>query len=80
MNTLSRIIKNFDVVAIQEVRSTEENVIPDLLSYVNNAGGKYDYVISKRLGRSGSKEQYAIVYNTKRVSLIPGSSYVVNDH
>jgi len=79
MEILSRIIKNFDVVAIQEVRSTEESIIPTLLSYVNKEGSKYDYVISKRLGRSESKEQYAFVYNTKTVSLIPNSSYVVDD-
>lgn len=79
MDILSRIIRNFDVVAIQEVRSTEENVIPTLLTYVNKAGNKYDYVISTRLGRTGSKEQYAFVYNTKTVNLIPNSSYVVDD-
>jgi len=37
------------------------------------------YVISERLGRTGSKEQYAFVYNTETVSLIPSSSYVVDD-
>ena len=79
MSMLAKIVRNFDVVAIQEVRSTEENVISALLSYVNSAGNKYDYVISKRLGRTGSKEQYAFVYNTKTISLIPNSSYVVDD-
>ncbi|MFH1440849.1 MAG: endonuclease/exonuclease/phosphatase family protein [Candidatus Omnitrophota bacterium] len=79
MNVLSKIIREFDVVAIQEVRSTEDNVIPALLNYVNKQGYKYDYLISKRLGRSSSKEQYAIVYNTKVVSLIPNGSYVVDD-
>jgi len=79
MNTLSRIIKRHDVVAIQEVRSKEQNVIPTLLSYVNDADTKYDYIISERLGRTGSKEQYAFVYNTKTVDLIPDSSYVTDD-
>ncbi len=76
---LSKIIREFDVVAIQEVRSSEDNVIPTLLNYVNKQGYKYDYLISKRLGRSNSKEQYAFVYNTKTVSLIPNGSYVVDD-
>jgi endonuclease/exonuclease/phosphatase family metal-dependent hydrolase len=79
MNILSRIIKRYDVVAIQEVRSTEQNVIPTLLNYVNDENTKYDYVISERLGRTGSKEQYAFIYNTKTVSLIPNGSYVVDD-
>ncbi len=79
MGVLARIVKRYDVVAIQEVRSVEENVIPSLLSYVNKRDVKYDYVISKRLGRTGSKEQYVFVYNTKTVDLIPDSSYVADD-
>jgi endonuclease/exonuclease/phosphatase family metal-dependent hydrolase len=79
MNILAKIIKKYDIVAVQEVRSDEQNVIPALLNLVNDADTQYDYVISERLGRTGSKEQYAFVYNTKTVSLIPESSYVVDD-
>jgi len=79
MDVISRIIKRYDVVAIQEVRSEEQNVIPTLLSYVNDANTNYDYIISQRLGRTASKEQYAFVYNTKTVDLISESSYVVAD-
>ncbi len=79
MNILAKIIRRYDVVAIQEVRSEEQNVIPALLKYVNDGNVKYDYVISERLGRTGSKEQYAFVYNTKTVSLISNGSYVVDD-
>lgn len=79
MNMLFRIIKRYDVVTIQEVRSKEQNVIPTLLSYVNDADTEYDYIMSERLGRTGSKEQYAFVYDTKTVDLIPDSSYVTDD-
>lgn len=79
MRTLAKIIRRFDVVAIQEVRSTRNNVIPTLLSYVNRISPRYGYIISERLGRTGSKEQYAFVYNTSTVRLIPNSSYVVSD-
>lgn len=80
MQIISKIIKRYDLVAIQEVRSTKENIIPVLLlNYVNDANTKYDYVISERLGRTGSKEQYAFVYNTKTIHLIPNSSFVVKD-
>jgi len=79
MDIISKIIKKYDVVAIQEVRSKEQNVIPTLLSYVNDANTNYDYIISQRLGRTGSKEQYAFVYNAKTVDLISESSYVVAD-
>ncbi|KPK41685.1 MAG: hypothetical protein AMJ78_04870 [Omnitrophica WOR_2 bacterium SM23_29] len=79
METLAKIIKKYDLVAIQEVRSIKQNVIPTLLSYVNDASTRYDYIISKRLGTTDTKEQYAFVYNTETISLIPDSSYVVRD-
>lgn len=53
MQVISRIVKNYDLVALQEVRSVKENVIPTLLNYVNDSSIKYDYVISKRFGRTG---------------------------
>lgn len=55
MNILARIIKRYDVVAIQEIRSEEQDVVPTLLSYVNDGNIKYDYVISERLGRTGAR-------------------------
>ncbi len=79
MDVLSKIIRKFDIVAIQEVRSKEQNVIPALLNLVNDADTRYDYVVSERLGRTGSKEQYAFVYNTKTVDLVSETSYVVAD-
>ena len=79
MNILAKIIKRYDIVAIQEVRSKEQNVIPALLNLVNDADTQYDYVISERLGRTTSKEQYAFVYNTKTVTLIANSDYIVDD-
>ncbi len=79
MKIITRIVKEYDLVAIQEVRSTEQNIIPTLLDYINDVDTKYDYVISERLGKTNIKEQYAFVYNTKTVSLIPNSSYVVKD-
>ncbi len=79
MDIIAKIIKKYDVVAIQEIRSKEQNVIPALLNLVNDEDTKYDYVISERLGRTSSKEQYAFVYNPKTVTLIPDSTYVVDD-
>ena len=79
MSILAKIIKRYDVVAIQEVRSKEQNVIPSLLNLINDADNEYDYIISERLGRTTSKEQYAFVYNTEIVDLTSGSSYVVDD-
>ncbi|WP_166821380.1 endonuclease/exonuclease/phosphatase family protein [Thalassoroseus pseudoceratinae] len=76
---LAQIVRRFDVVAIQELRSKQQDVIPRFLSLVNSDGSKYDYVIGPRLGRTSSKEQYVFVYDTNRLEVVPQSVYTVND-
>lgn len=79
MQTLAQIVRRFDVVAIQEVRSKEQNVLPTFLEFVNADGSRYDFVIGPRQGRTVSKEQYAYVYNAATLELVPDSVYVVPD-
>ncbi len=74
MEKIVAIINNFDAVAIQEVRSAENTILPNL---VNMLGSGWDYKISERLGRTSSKEQYALVY--RKESIVVDSVYQVPD-
>jgi deoxyribonuclease-1-like protein len=76
---LAHVIRQFDLVAIQEVRAKADNVIPDLVTTVNSNGSRYNFVIGPRLGRSNSKEQYTYVFNTNTVEHDPSSVGTVND-
>ena len=76
---LAHVIRQFDLVAIQEVRAKADNVIPDLVAAVNANGSRYNFVIGPRLGRSNSKEQYTYVFNTNTVEHDPSSVGTVND-
>src|SRR5204862_4197063 len=53
MQTIVAILKNFDLIAIQEVRSITQALLPHLIALLN-AEGKYhyDYAIGPRLGPS----------------------------
>jgi len=79
MERLAEVIRRFDIVAIQEVRSTNQTLLPTLVNYVNALGGRYDYLLGPRLGRSVSKEQYAYVYDAARVLTCKDCSYTLND-
>jgi deoxyribonuclease-1-like protein len=79
MDVLSKVIRRFDVVAIQEVRSTDDTVVPKFLAMINADGSRYDFVIGPRLGRTNSKEQYAVLFNTARIELDRASIYTVDD-
>ncbi|ADI73370.1 Deoxyribonuclease I [Methanohalobium evestigatum Z-7303] len=69
MNTIAKIIRNYDIIAIQEIRDKSENSLPQLVELVNEGDYNYDFVMSERLGRTVSKEQYAYIYNTATVDI-----------
>jgi endonuclease/exonuclease/phosphatase family metal-dependent hydrolase len=81
MQTLALIVRNFQVVAIQEIRSKNDYLLDTFLrDYVNAGGGRYyDYVVGPRLGRSNSKEQYAFIFDAAAVEVNRSRIYTVND-
>jgi len=81
MQTLALAIRNFHVVAIQEIRTQDSYFLDNFLRSYVNADGRhyYDYAIGPRLGRSNSKEQYAFIYDTTAVEVNRQSIYTVND-
>jgi deoxyribonuclease-1-like protein len=79
MDALTKVIRRFDVVAIQEVRSTDDTVVPRFVEMVNADGSRYDFILGPRLGRTNSKEQYAVLFNTDHMEVDRGSVYTVDD-
>ena len=79
MDILARIVRNFDVVAIQEIRARNQDVVPYFVEQINAAGRRYDYVIGERLGRSHSKEQYAFIFDTQSLEVDRQQLYTVAD-
>jgi endonuclease/exonuclease/phosphatase family metal-dependent hydrolase len=79
VNVLANVIRNFDIVAIQEVRSRTQDILPNFVQAINATGRHYDHVIGERLGRTNSKEQYAFVFDTETVEIDRRSLYTVND-
>jgi endonuclease/exonuclease/phosphatase family metal-dependent hydrolase len=76
---MSKVIRNYDVIAVQEIRDASQTALPMIKDTVNSMGNPtYDYVVSDRLGRTTSKEQYAYIYNMQTMQVI-GSPYVYPD-
>jgi len=69
MDVLADIIRTYDVIAIQEIRDASQTALPALVDLANTDGSQYDYVVSERLGRTTSKEQYAYIYNTQTIEV-----------
>jgi endonuclease/exonuclease/phosphatase family metal-dependent hydrolase len=75
---LVEIIRQFDVVAVQEIRS-KQDILPQFVDAVNAGGRHYDFVIGRRLGRTTSTEQYAFVFDTASIEIDRTALYTVAD-
>jgi deoxyribonuclease-1-like protein len=79
MRVIVDVIRRFDIVAIQEVRSKDDTIVPRLVQMINADGHQYQFVIGPRLGRTVSTEQYTFIYNTRRVEVDPRSVLTMAD-
>lgn len=81
MQAIGQVVKQFDIVAIQEIRVDDAYFIQNFLrTYVNNDGRTfYDARVSQRLGNTSSKEQYAFLFNTATINVHPQVDFVVPD-
>jgi len=73
-NYLIDIVRQYDVVIIQEIKDKSQTTMPkflaDLQQYRN-----YSMALSPRLGRSHYREQYAIIYDTALVNVTKHTVY-----
>jgi endonuclease/exonuclease/phosphatase family metal-dependent hydrolase len=84
MDTLAMIVRQFDIVAVQEISDISNSTAPAFLKVVNANGARYKLSCSERTGREPddvkSAEQYAFYYDSKTVSLTDAALYPdVND-
>lgn len=53
MGILANVVRRFDIVAIQEVRSADQTILPQFVDLINAEGARYDFVIGPRLVGNG---------------------------
>ena len=79
MEVLARIVRNFDVIAIQEIRCKHQDLMPEFVQKINATGKNYDYAIGPRLGDTSVKEQYAFVFDSESVEINRSQIYTMED-
>ena len=75
MEILAKTARNFDIIAVQEFRDKTEETPGLFLEKINSDIKNYDYILSPRLGRTSSKENYAFYYDTDKISYIHSYTY-----
>ena len=79
IDVLARVIRNFDVVAIQGIQSTDQTFVSNFLALVNRNDGKYEYELGPRVGRNTNKKQFAFFFNKQTVEIDRQATYTVAD-
>jgi endonuclease/exonuclease/phosphatase family metal-dependent hydrolase len=77
--TLAEIVRQFSVVAIQEIRTQDDFHMPNFVKLLNATGRKYDFVVGPRIGNTRSTEQYAFVFDTERIMVDRNTVFTVGD-
>lgn len=79
VDLLARICREFDIIAVQEIRSRSDDVIPRFVDAMNAGGRQFDYVVGPRIGRTTSKEQYAYIFDRQSVEIDRRQLYTIDD-
>jgi deoxyribonuclease-1-like protein len=73
---LADIVSQADVIAVQEVRSLVIDPVEQFMALLPDT---YKYVIGPRQGRSGSKEQYWVIYDSGKITVLEEDSWPDED-
>lgn len=80
IDTICQIISNFDVVAIQEIRTQDDLFVQKFVHRLNQLSGRqYDFRVGERLGNTRSTEQYAFIFDTQRIEVHPQLVRTISD-
>jgi endonuclease/exonuclease/phosphatase family metal-dependent hydrolase len=76
---LAQIAREFDVLAIQELRGQDDAVLVRFLDRVNSTGRKFAAIASPPIGRNRYFERYAFLFDQEKLTLDDSHSYTVQD-
>jgi deoxyribonuclease-1-like protein len=68
---ISHIVDSYDIIAFQEIRDASYTAFPKLMA----KNPHLKYVISSRMGKTNSKEQYAFIYDPQKVQFLNSKEY-----
>ena len=76
---LVRVLREHDVIALQQIQAIERDLIPRLTDAVNEGGRHYDYAVGTVNGPDGQREQLAILFDTDRILIDRTQVYTIAD-
>ena len=76
---VARVIRQFDVIALQQIASIERDLIPRLVEAINQGDGRYDFVLGPPTGPTDRSEQLAFIFDKSKVVVDRRQTYTLDD-
>ncbi|MEO1528544.1 MAG: deoxyribonuclease I [Planctomycetota bacterium] len=76
---LVRMIRQYDVIALQQIQAVERDIIPRLADALNEGSRRYDFAMGAADGPADQREQLAILFDTERVLIDRTQVYTIAD-
>jgi hypothetical protein len=76
---IAQVVRQYDVVAIQQIASIERDLIARLVEVINDGDPRYDFVMGESSGPVGRQEQLAFIFDRQRVVVDRQQTYTVED-
>jgi hypothetical protein len=76
---LAATLRRFDLVAVQGIQATAEDILAGLVQTMNEDGARYDYLLGPHVGSMPNTQQYAYIFNTATIAADRDSLYTVHD-
>lgn len=84
MDIFARIVRQFDLIALQQVTANERDLLPRIIELLNRPGRRYDFILGPSVGpdQNGNNElaeQYAFLFDTETIETDRTQLYTVAD-
>jgi endonuclease/exonuclease/phosphatase family metal-dependent hydrolase len=79
MQIILDVTRRFDLLAIQEFRAVDQELVSQFVEMLNVNGLQYSYCLGPRQGYTSSQEQYIYVYDATKLRLI-AEPFVAEDN
>lgn len=76
---IARVVRQFDVVAIQHISSRAQDTLPLLIDKINQSDRRYDFCIGPRVGSENHQQQFAFIFDTDTIETDRYQLYTVED-
>ncbi len=79
LDIVARVVRQFDVVALQGVSSSGSTIVPELADLVNQTGRKYDYILGAPAAIQHRGMQYAFLFDRQTIFADRTELYTLRD-